>query len=115
MTLTSIAYRTKEQDGKRYEGTTFILGEHYTVERYITRYENGNVYKRYSVNVRRDDRHENYIPEIYYWDDIFGEEKPRFEIQTTSYGALSPEEIKKVIAGYNEAVEAVEILTKNFC
>lgn len=115
MTLMSYDHKMMDKDGKHYESTLFTLGAHYTVERYITRYENGNVYKRFSVNVSYDDRNENYIPEIYYWDDIFGEEKPRFEIQTTSYGALSPEEIKKVIAGYNEAVEAVEILTKNFC
>lgn len=115
MTLTSINYKTKEENGERYELTEFTLGEHYTVKRYITRYEDGTVRKSYEVNTDWNDSRENYIPKIYYSEDWFGKSMPRFEIQTNSYGALDAESIKKVIAGYQEALEAVEILTKNFC
>ena len=54
-----------------------------------------------------------YMPDIYTktTDDgtLIG-----FEIQTTSYGALSVEETKKVVAGLTTAIEVVEILTKEF-
>ena len=115
MTLTSINYKSKEENGKTYTMTEYTLGSHYTVARYTTKYESGAFLIRIEVRADYKERRDNYLPEIYYHDDFFGESKPRFEIQTTSYGALSAEEIKKVIAGYNEALEAVEILTKNFC
>ena len=54
-----------------------------------------------------------YMPDIYTKTtdegDLIG-----FEIQTTSYGALSVEETKKVVAGLTAAIEVVEILTKEF-
>lgn len=37
-----------------------------------------------------------------------------FDIMTTSYGALQPDQIRKVIDGMEEAIQAVEILTKEF-
>ena len=37
-----------------------------------------------------------------------------FEVQTTSYGALPVDEVKKVIDGLNDAIEVVDILTKAF-
>lgn len=108
--------RTKEENGIKYEGVTYTLGEHYTVERYIKTYKDGSVYQNFYVKVADyNEGRKNYIPEIYYEDNYFGERNPRFEIQTTSYGALNPEEIQKVIKGYQEAVEAVEILTNRFC
>ena len=115
MTLNSIDYKQKVDGGKRYERTEFTLGEHYRVVKNVTIYEDGEVYKRFSVNMSFEDRHNNYIPEIYYEDGIFGDEKPEFRIQTAGYGAMDAETIKKIIAGYQEALEAVEILNKNFC
>lgn len=50
------------------------------------------------------------IPDIHY-DSI----KAAFEIQTTSYGAVSKSTIKEMIAGYQIAVETVELLERNFC
>lgn len=55
-----------------------------------------------------------YLPEIY-WEGEPLSKEDRFVINTTSYGALGVEEIEKVIDGYQEAVEVVKILTKNFC
>lgn len=116
MTLKQVDYKTKEENGNKYEGTTYTLGENYMVERYHTTYSNGNTYLIIYVKYANyEEARNNYLPEIHYRDDFFGKTEPRFEIQTTSYGALNPEEIKKVIAGYQEALEAAEILTKAFC
>lgn len=96
--------RSKESEGRKYE--------HYTIGRYeidLTTYKSGNRY----INTRVDREDNRYIPEIYCIDNLDGKIL-RFEIQTTSYGALNADEIKKVIAGYNEALEVVEILTKEF-
>lgn len=96
--------KSKEGEGRKYE--------HYTIGRYeidLTTYASGNRYINTRIK-RTDDR---YIPEIYCRDDFEGHVLG-FKIQTTSYGALSPEEIHKVIAGYNEALEVAEILTKEF-
>lgn len=115
MTICTISHKEKVSEGRKYERDEYALGKHYTVVRNITRYEDGDKRTRIYVDISYEDRHDNYIPEIYYEDDIFGEFKPEFKIQTTSYGSKDPDEIKKIIAGYQEAVEAVEILTKNFC
>ena len=37
-----------------------------------------------------------------------GEESPKIKIQTTSYGSLEPNDILKVINGYEEALDVVE-------
>lgn len=115
MNLIKKEYKTKVENGTKYEATEYSLGEHYEVEMYVTTYESGTVCRRIYVNVSYEDRHENYIPEIYFEENYFGKHMTRFEIQTASYGAMNPEEIQKVIAGYQEAVEAVEVLTKEFC
>lgn len=58
---------------------------------------------------------ERYMPSIYTRDDLMGDGHIiGFEIQTTSYGALPVEEIRKVIECYENAVRVVEILTKEF-
>ena len=61
-----------------------------------------------------------YVPEIYYEEKmgiVNGSivRNESFEIQTTAYGPKSAEEIEKIIAGYQEAVEVVRILNKEFC
>lgn len=93
------------------EGTknraVFQLG-HYRVILTTVEYKNGDVTEDFTV---RGDLRMQYLPEIYY-DGLWDEKK--FEIQTTSYGALSPDEIKKVIAGYQEAMLVVKTLQKNF-
>lgn len=116
MLLKAEDYRKTEQNGVQYEGTTYTLGDYYEIEKYVRTYEDGTGVETIYVN-HKDWKvaRENYIPEIYYKNDFFGERKPRFEIQTTSYGAMDTEEIQKVIKGYQEAIEAVEILTKAFC
>ena len=61
----------------------------------------------------KTDNSNRYLPEIYPIDDMDGNVHG-FRIQTTSYGALQPDQIRKVIEGMEEAIKAVEILTKEF-
>lgn len=85
--------------------------ELYKIEDYeviVSTYDSG--YKCISVSKRERER---YLPEIFCKDDFEGNILG-FEIQTTSYGAMNVEDIQKVIAGYNKAIEIVEVLTKEF-
>lgn len=62
------------------------------------------------VNIQIDAVDGNrFTPYIYYRN-----RNKSFAIGTTSYGSLPIEDIKRVIEGYNEAVEVVEILTNEF-
>lgn len=54
-----------------------------------------------------------YVPEIYCRGDFEGKVLG-FEIQTSSYGSVSVEEVQKMIAGLEEAVEVAKILEKEF-
>lgn len=65
-----------------------------------------------SISIRTD-RSNRYQPEIYPRDDMEGN-VIGFDIQTTSYGALQADQIRKVIEGLEEAIQAAEILTKEF-
>lgn len=56
---------------------------------------------------------DKYIPDIYTITTDEGN-LIGFEIQTNSFGILSAEETKKVVAGLTTAIEVVEILTKEF-
>ena len=54
-----------------------------------------------------------YQPNIYTRDDLDGNIHG-FVIQTTSYGAIPADQVRKVIEGLEEAAEVVDILTKEF-
>lgn len=93
---------TKTVDNKQ---MNFYKIGRYTVRQVV--YQDGSFYME--VRAEKDD----YLPAIYTRDDlqcnVLG-----FEIQTTSYGALSAEETKRMIAALNEAVEVAEVLTAKF-
>lgn len=55
-----------------------------------------------------------YLPDIYCRSNDDNGDVLGFEIQTTSYGAISVEETKKTIVALNEAIEVVETLEKHF-
>lgn len=82
----------------------FEIGR-YTVKE-IT-YEGG--YK--SIEVRKATK--GYTPEIYCIDDLDGNILG-FEVQTTSYGSLRTNEIRKLIIALEEAAQVAEILTAKF-
>lgn len=98
-----IMRRNRRGDGKTLK--CYDLGS-YQVS--VITYDNG--WQNISI---RPDRSKRYQPEIYPRDDMEGN-VIGFDIQTTSYGALHPEQIRLVIEGLEEAVKAVEILTKEF-
>lgn len=56
----------------------------------------------------------DYLPEIYFDNDLLGEKPTRFRIQTTSYGALEVEEIDKVVEGYRIAQKTVKEIVEFF-
>lgn len=65
-----------------------------------------------SVEVRPLNR-QGYLPDIYARDEMDGG-ITGFEVQTTSYGSLPLNELRKVIAGLEEAAKVAEILTAEF-
>lgn len=80
----------------------------YTVD--VITYDSG--WRNIAVTAPWEDR---YMPKIYTRDDLMGDGHIiGFEIQTTSYGALPVEDIRKVIECYEKAIQVVEILTKEF-
>lgn len=84
--------------------------ERYEIARYTVKvftHESG--YK--SIDVRKDG--EDYLPDIYCRTNSEGDSLA-FEVQTTSYGSLSTDEIGKVVAGLEEAAQVAEILTAEF-
>lgn len=114
MELIKVDERTRIdlKSGSTCEAETYKIGR-YEVEHFVTTYESGVVIESIYVN---GEFKAEYLPDIQYYDDWFNEGANKcFKIQTTAYGALNPEEIKKVIAGYNEAMEVVAILTEKFC
>ena len=111
MKLKFIEHKEAQEEKTKYERDIYEFGN-YQVIRDLSIYESGKTHERFSVNPNRK---MDYLPEIYFNYDIFGDADTReFRIQTTSYGSLSPADIQKVIAGYNEAVEVVSILTEKF-
>ena len=97
--------RTKEEENRKYEVYEI---EGYSV--YVTIYDDGEKIISVSTNIGDDE----YTPDIYFEDGEFGSKEKKFKIQTTSYGALGIEEIEKFMAAYKKAVEAANVLTKEF-
>lgn len=118
MKLRRVDYRSKVKDGKQYFATEYLIEDSgeikslYEINEYLTIYPDGYDYTRICVNHNRE--HE-FLPDIYFYDGEYGEDKKEFKIQTTAYGALSVEDTKKVIEGYEIALKVVELLTKKFC
>ena len=110
MKLNLTDHLTKIDDKKLAIWDSFEIGS-YKVERVYKRlHDDGTELFNYGI-----ESNEEFAPRIYYvepWEE--DGTKPCFKIQTTSYGALEPSEIQKVIAGYQEAVEVVEVLTNTF-
>ncbi len=56
---------------------------------------------------------QKYLPEIHPEDEMDGS-ITGFDVQTTSYGSLPLVELRRVIAGLEEAAKVAEILTTEF-
>ena len=110
MKLEFVEKNTKETNGTRYVRESYSIGG-YAVYLDNTFYPDGKSNHRIECKVIAEDE---YLPTIYFWDSWFGQTKPRFEIQTTSYGALEAGEFKKFLAAQQKALEVVEVLTREF-
>lgn len=111
MTIELLEHRAKVTDAGMMTSDDFRVGR-YFVRRTGRPMEDGTIWTNITVN---KDNEARFLPDVYYEDDWFSDDpKPCFKIQTTAYGALEAEDIEKVIAGYNEALEAVKMLTARF-
>lgn len=95
-------------DNTVYENITYEIGD-YEVEHIITTFEDGTVWDRVQVNNPFD---LDFIPQIYF--EAVGTDR-EFLVETKPYGELQIEDIKEIIDGYQQAIDVVEILTKEFC
>lgn len=86
----------------------------YQIGRYLVNVEDEEGRDRY-IEARPDySKGENFLPDIHIDRDYLGRREPEVKVGTTSYGALSVEDIQKVIAGYNEAIEVAQIIKEKF-
>ena len=113
MNIKKINEQNFEAEGRYYTHEHYECGRYKILKITSKEKEHGWVYETFSVKVSDKDR---LLPMIYYndWSCIDETAKPKFTIQTTSYGDLDPKEIRKVIKGYEKAIEVVEALTKTF-
>lgn len=111
MKLKFIERREKTTEGVRYTREEYTIGA-YTVTVDDSFYADG--YSRRSIGVQGPLDSDEYMPQIYYRSDYYGEKVSHFEIQTTSYGALDAEHFKVFLAAQHAALEAVEVLNKAF-
>lgn len=110
MELKFIEHNEAQDERGKYERNEYRIGN-YVVFREMSFYNTGSTFEHIQVIPNRE---VDYIPEIYYDYSLFGNIVRSFRIQTTSYGSLPLEDIQKVIKGYQEAIEVVNILTDKF-
>lgn len=82
MKLKFTEHKEAQDKNGRYERDIYEIGN-YQVIRDLSIYESGKTHERFSVNPNRK---MDYLPEIYFNYDIFGDNDTKeFRIQTTSY------------------------------
>lgn len=96
----------EKEDGMVVTRRTYEVG-HYIVQQIVRANEQGD-YTYYDVNQNENEDY-SYLPNIYYHDTSEGQSE--FRIGTASYGSQNTDTIKKIIDGYNQAVEVVTLLT----
>ena len=102
----------KEKSEAEYVIERYSVG-HYTVSEGNTFYKDGSSYKRIVVSCN-EEWSRTFYPDIYYNDDYFGDGKPYFSVQTTSYGALNIEDFGEFVKAQKHALEVVKALNKKF-
>ncbi len=113
MKLVFIKHQEADRDEKHYARDTYSIGKYDVFVDDTTYEDTRKTYRSISV-VRPFDRTgaDRYIPEINYCDGFWDHKKPRFEIQTTSYGTLGAEEYELFLAAQKQAAKVAKILTK---
>ena len=103
---------TKALDNKTVEIENYTCGD-YMVNVYTTVYsDDGTTYRTIRVGSVKE-----YAPSIFHNEGISIDgtvAREYFEIQTTAYGAKEVDEIERIIAGYQQAVAVVTLLTAKF-
>lgn len=107
-TLTVVNHKVIKENDSTIHLYTCRVGR-YRIERDLIEFDNGNTRER--LDIYAD---EEYLPNIIFNRRRNGENVHEFKIDTVSYGSLNPDELKKVIDGYNHALEVVEILNNEF-
>lgn len=111
MELKLIKHNEAYEEKTKYERYVYEIGN-YSVIRDLSVYESGGIYESYNITANSG---MDYLPEIYFQNHLKGTDIAKeFKIQTTSYGSKSTEIIQQIIDGYKEAIEVVNVLTKNF-
>ena len=86
----------------------------YQIGRYLVNVEDEEGRDRY-IEARPDySKGENFLPDIHIEREHLWKGKAEVKVGTTSYGSLNVEDIQKVIAGYNEAIEVAQIIKEKF-
>lgn len=86
----------------------------YIVKTLLTDGDDKN-WMQYSIEYKRKgDKADCYAPNIYHYDDINGENPGEFKVQTTSYGALAPDDYKMFVKAVAHAADVVVALTEYF-
>lgn len=91
--------------------------DYYKVEDYtviVTAYEDGCMLVRVKKDMEDSSERKYYMPSIYGREDIETGDLIEFVIQTTSYGSLSIEETKKMMADIEKGIAVAEFLTEKF-
>lgn len=113
MELVKVNEKTKidVRTGTIYECTCYELGQYEVDHKVKTR--DGEVISD-RVEVCRDWTRK-FLPQIDFEEDYYGTGHRVFTVRTSGFTELEAEDIREAIAGLQEALEAVEILTKQFC
>lgn len=86
----------------------------YQIGKYLVNVEDEEGRDRY-IEARPDySKEENFLPDIYIEREHLLRGEAEVKVGTVSYGSLHVEDIQKVIAGYNEAIEVAQIIKKEF-
>lgn len=102
--------KSKVTEKATYTCETFDT-EDYRIERYTTAYAEGFTHVSFDIRSKLEG---TYLPHIFYFDDFFGSSKPRFEIQTTSYGTMGIEDFDRFLTAQIIAKETLVALTAAF-
>ena len=104
-TLTLVKEKREERDQNFALYQLYEIGD-YKVSVATYTFKNCDSFKSITVTQNND---VEFLPHIYFEREP-GEDYGKFKIQTTSYGAMDVEQIKKIIKGYEEALMIVDAL-----
>ena len=113
MKLELVGQKVREENGYTFTRKDYsIVG--YAVTVFGITYDDGMETEDIQCTAVKLPGMKNYLPEIYYNRPLKQDEVPRFEIQTTYYGALGAKEFEAFLDAQNTALEVVKTLNREF-